>query len=79
MFFEHKLPCDPSDFVHFRRRIGEAGVEKIVAYSITLHGEVWTMAQKHLYSNELICFIADCILDGLATGVRNCPFLSISR
>ncbi|MDR1584415.1 MAG: transposase [Prevotellaceae bacterium] len=21
-FFEHKFPCDPSDFVHFRNRIG---------------------------------------------------------
>ena len=36
--FEHKFPCDPSDFVHFRKRIGEAGVEKIFAYSVHLHG-----------------------------------------
>lgn len=27
--FEHRFPCDPSDFVHFRNRIGEQGVEKI--------------------------------------------------
>jgi IS5 family transposase len=39
LFFEHKFPCDPSDFVHFRKRIGEAGVEKIFAYSIKLHGK----------------------------------------
>ena len=26
--FEHKFPFDPSDFVHFRKRIGEKGVEK---------------------------------------------------
>jgi IS5 family transposase len=25
LFFERKFPCNPSDFVHFRRRIGEAG------------------------------------------------------
>lgn len=25
-FFEHKFPCDPSDFVHFRKRIGEVRV-----------------------------------------------------
>ncbi|MDR1346969.1 MAG: transposase [Prevotellaceae bacterium] len=28
VFFEHKFPCDPSDFVHFRKRIGEAGMLK---------------------------------------------------
>lgn len=37
--FEHKFPCDPSDFVHFRKRIGEQGVEKIFAYSVQLHGK----------------------------------------
>lgn len=38
-FFEHKFPCDPSSFVHFRNRIGEAGVEKIFAHTVHLHGE----------------------------------------
>lgn len=37
--FQHKFPCDPSDFVHFRNRIGEEGVEKIFIYSVELHGE----------------------------------------
>jgi len=37
--FKHKFPCDPSDFVHFRNRIGEDGVEKIFAYSVHLHGK----------------------------------------
>jgi IS5 family transposase len=37
--FEHTFPCDPSDFVHFRKRIGQAGVEKIFAYSVLLHGK----------------------------------------
>ena len=37
--FTHKFPCDPSDFVHFRKRIGEDGVEKIFAYSIHLFGK----------------------------------------
>lgn len=36
--FQHQFPCDPSDFVHFRKRIGEAGIEKIFAYSVRLHG-----------------------------------------
>jgi len=37
--FTHKFPCDPSDFVHFRKRIGEKGIEKIFAYSVLLHGK----------------------------------------
>ncbi|MGR3317629.1 MAG: IS5 family transposase [Candidatus Anammoxibacter sp.] len=37
--FEHQFPCDPSDFVHFRKRIGEAGIEKIFIYSVSLHGK----------------------------------------
>ena len=37
--FEHKFPCDPSDFVHFRKRISEQGVAKIFAYSVELHGK----------------------------------------
>jgi transposase, IS5 family len=37
--FQWKFPCDPSDLVHFRHRIGEAGVEKILAASILIHGE----------------------------------------
>jgi IS5 family transposase len=35
--FEWELPCDPSDLVHFRKRIGEEGVLKIFAQSMDLH------------------------------------------
>ncbi len=38
-YFEYQFPCDPSDFVHFRKRIGELGVQKIFAYSIRLFGK----------------------------------------
>ncbi len=38
LHFEHKFPCDPSDFVHFRKRIGDNGVEKIFTYSVLIHG-----------------------------------------
>jgi len=38
-YFEHKFPCDPSDFVHFRKRLGVKGVEKIFAYSVKIHGK----------------------------------------
>ena len=37
VFFEHQFPCDPSNFVHFRKRIGEKGIEKIFAYSVRMH------------------------------------------
>jgi IS5 family transposase len=37
--FQWKFPCDPSDLAHFRHRIGEFGVEKILAASILLHGK----------------------------------------
>jgi len=36
--FEFEFPCDPSDFVHFRKRIGVQGAEKIFSYSVKLHG-----------------------------------------
>ncbi|NLZ46800.1 MAG: IS5 family transposase [Clostridiales bacterium] len=38
VYFEHKFPFDPSDFVHFRNRVGEEGISKIFAYSVHLHG-----------------------------------------
>ena len=37
--FQWKPPCDPSDLVYFRKRIGEKGFEKILACSIIIHGE----------------------------------------
>lgn len=35
--FQWKMPCDPSDLVHFRKRIGKEGVEKIFKISIEIH------------------------------------------
>ena len=32
--FQWKYPCDPSDLVHFRKRIGKDGVEKIFQLSV---------------------------------------------
>jgi IS5 family transposase len=37
--FQWEFPCDPSDLVHFRKRLGEAGVEKIFQASVALHGK----------------------------------------
>jgi len=37
--FQWELPCDPSELVYFRRRIGEQGVALILAVSARLRGE----------------------------------------
>ncbi|UZR99668.1 IS5 family transposase [Chondrinema litorale] len=37
--FQHQFPFDPSDFVHFRKRIGEEGIELIFTHSVELHGK----------------------------------------
>ena len=36
VYFQYNLPFDPSDFVHFRHRIGPEGMEKIFKQSIDL-------------------------------------------
>ncbi len=38
-YFQWKFPCGPSELVHFRKRIGEAGLEKIFQASATLFEE----------------------------------------
>jgi transposase, IS5 family len=35
-YFQYGQPYDPSDFVHFRKRIGEEGAQKILKLSISL-------------------------------------------
>ena len=37
--FKHHFPCDPSDFIHFRKRIGTEGTELIFAHTVSLHGK----------------------------------------
>ena len=37
--FQWKQPCEPSELVHFRKRIGLAGVEKILRMTVELHSE----------------------------------------
>jgi len=39
IYFQYRLPFDPSDFVHFRKRIGEDGMKKIFKQSIDLFGK----------------------------------------
>ncbi len=37
--FQWKVPLEPSDMVHFRKRIGEKGVERILEATVRIHGE----------------------------------------
>ena len=37
--FQWQVPCDPSDLVYFRQRIGEAGVQRILKVTVQLHGD----------------------------------------
>ncbi len=39
IIFQWKMPCDPTDLIYFRKRIGKEGCEKILAASIAIHGE----------------------------------------
>ena len=34
VFFQTRLPCDPSSLTRFRQRLGEAGVEELLAQTI---------------------------------------------
>ncbi|MCB1984222.1 MAG: transposase, partial [Nitrosomonas sp.] len=36
--FQRKLPCHSTELVHFRKRIGAEGVERIFRMSVGLHG-----------------------------------------
>ncbi|MCY4160807.1 MAG: transposase [Flavobacteriaceae bacterium] len=36
-FMNHQPPWDPSDWSPIRKRMGQAGMEKIFAYSVQLH------------------------------------------
>ena len=54
VFFEHKFPFDPSDFVHFRKRVGEAGIAKIFAYSVQLHGAEVAKQAKFVLSDTTV-------------------------
>jgi IS5 family transposase len=39
VYFQYRYPFDPSDFVHFRKRVGEEGMQRIFRESIHLFSE----------------------------------------
>lgn len=50
--FRWNLPCDPTDLVHFRNRIGSSGVEKIFQHSVELHGD--KSAEKVVHADTTV-------------------------
>lgn len=38
-YFQKEQPFDPSEFVHFRKRLGETGLEMVLSYTVKLHAE----------------------------------------
>jgi IS5 family transposase len=46
--FQWEKPCDPSDLVHFRKRIGQQGVDKILEISVRLQGKKDTRSKAVL-------------------------------
>ncbi len=36
-FFQNKYPFDPSEFVHFRKRLKEKGLEFLLSQNVSLH------------------------------------------
>ena len=47
-------PCAATDLVHFRNRIGEEGIEKILRHSIDLHGKDAQAQDKHVSVNTTV-------------------------
>jgi len=54
VFFVHKFPFDPSNFVHFCNRVGEEGIAKIFAYSVNLHGKEVGSKSKFVLSDTTV-------------------------
>jgi IS5 family transposase len=54
LFFEHKFPCDPSDFAHFRKRTGEEGIGEIFACSVKIHGAEVPKQAKFVLSDTMV-------------------------
>ena len=39
VFFQWQQPCDPSDLVHFRKRLGKEGVDELLRMSLLFHAK----------------------------------------
>ena len=72
-YFQHKPPFNPTDFVHFRKRVGEEGMEKVFSLTVKMHegseseGQVQidtTVQEKNITfptDQKLICRIMEYV------------------
>lgn len=47
-YFQFEQPFDPSEFVHFRKRIGAKGLEAILSYTVRLHAHAESEKEVHI-------------------------------
>ena len=52
-YYEHRRPCDPTVLVKFRKLLGEAGVEELLAQTINAAVSLKLIERKHL-SNVIV-------------------------
>jgi transposase, IS5 family len=45
--FQHQLPCHPTTLVKWRKRVGEAGVERLLSQTIDLAKRESLLSEKH--------------------------------
>jgi len=53
-YFENEFKVYYSDFVHFRKRVGESGIAKIFSYSVHLHGDSVPKQAKFVLSDTTV-------------------------
>ena len=47
-YFEHRLPCDSTTLIKFRKAIGEEGVEELLAQTVNVALQLKLISPKHL-------------------------------
>jgi transposase, IS5 family len=52
--FQWRIPCDPTELVKFRQRIGLAGAEKILAWTISCHRTAGTVQANGIHVHPKI-------------------------
>lgn len=51
-YYQTSQPFDPSEFVHFRKRMGEQGMETIMSYTVKIH--VGALAEKEVQIDSTV-------------------------
>lgn len=51
-YFQTSQPFDPSEFVHFRKRIGQRGIELVFSYTVKIHKDA--MSEKEVLMDSTV-------------------------